>query len=68
MQKQLSERLDAAEMIFQLRPTAVSEFVHCLQNPQIFFFSKIFIKNKSHNTIHVFTNYFTTVFSIFNHQ
>ena len=68
MQKQLSERLDAAKMIFQLRPAAVSEIVHFLRNPQIFYFSKTFIKNESHDTIYVFTNYFTTVFSIFSHQ
>ena len=42
MQKQQSQRLDAAEMIFQLRPAAVSEFVHCLQNSQTFFFQQNF--------------------------
>ena len=68
MQKQLSERLDAAKMIFQLRPAAVSEFVHCLRNSQTFFFSKTFIKNESHDTIYTFKNYFTTVFSILSHQ
>ena len=68
MQKQLSERLDAAEMIFQLRPATVNEFVHCLRNLQTFFFSKTFIKNESHDTIHTFKIYFTTVFSVFNHQ
>ena len=66
MQKQQSERLDAAEMIFQLRPVAVSEFVHCLWNPQTFFFSKTFIKNESHDTIYTFKNYFITVFLVFN--
>ena len=68
MQKQQSECLDAAEMIFQLRPAAVSEFVHCLQNTQTFFFSKTFIKNESHDTIYTFKNYFTTVFSVFSHR
>ena len=68
MQKQQSECLDAAEMIFQLRPAAVSEFVHCLQNTQTFFFSKTFIKNESHDTIYTFKNYFNTVFSVFSHR
>ena len=68
MQKQLSEHLDAAEMIFQLRLEAVNEFVHCLRNPQTFFFSKIFIKNESYDTIHTFKIYFTTVFLDFSHQ
>ena len=68
MQKQQSQRLDAAEMIFQLRPAAVSEFVHCLRNSQTFFFSKTFIKNESHDTIYTFKNYFTTVFSVLSHQ
>ena len=68
MQKQLSERWDAAEIIFQLRPAAVNEFMHCLRNPQTFFFSKTFIKNKSYDTIHTFKIYFTTVFLVFSHQ
>ena len=29
------------------------------------FFNKTFIKNGSHDTIHIFKNYFTTVFSVF---
>ena len=44
MQKQQSECLDAAEMIFQLRPAAVSEFMHCLRNPQTFFSAKFSLK------------------------
>ena len=68
MQKQQSQRLDAAEMIFQLRPAAVSELVHCLRNSQTFFFSKTFIKNESHDTIYTFKNYFITVFLVFSHQ
>ena len=39
--------------------------VHFLRDPQTSFFNKIFIKNKSHGTIHTFKNYFVTVFSIF---
>ena len=39
--------------------------VHCLQDPQTSFFIKTFIKNVSHDTIHIFKNYFTTVFSVF---
>ena len=29
-------------------------------------FSKIFIKTESYDTIYIFKNYFTTVFSVFN--
>ena len=65
MQKQQSQRLDAAEMIFQLRPVAVSGFMHCSRNPQNSFFNKTFIKNESHDTIHIPKNYFVTVFSVF---
>ena len=35
-------------------------------NPQISFFSNFFIKNRFHGTIHIFKNYFATVF--FNFQ
>ena len=35
-------------------------------DPQISLFSNIFIKNRSHGTIHTFKNYFITMFSIFN--
>ena len=34
------------------------------QNLQILLFSNFFIKNWSHNTIHTFKNYFSTVFSV----
>ena len=34
----------------------------------IFFFDKTFIKNRSHDTIHTFKNYFVTIFSVFNFQ
>ena len=36
--------------------------------PTNLFFSKIFIKNESHDTIHTFTNYFITIFSVFNNK
>ena len=39
--------------------------VYCLRNSQTSLFSNFFIKNRSHNAIHKFKNYFTTVFSIF---
>ena len=39
--------------------------VHCSWDPQTSFFNKTFIKNGSNDTIHIFKNYFTTVFSIF---
>ena len=32
------------------------------------FTSNLFIKNRSHNTIHTFKNYFVTVFSVFSFQ
>ena len=37
-----------------------------LQDPQTPLFSNFFIKNGSHDTIHIFKNYFAIVFSIFN--
>ena len=39
--------------------------VHCSRDPQTSFFNKNFIKNESHDTIYIFKNYFTIVFSIF---
>ena len=42
--------------------------VYYLWNPQISFFNKIFIKNKSYGTVHTFKNYFTIVLSVFNFQ
>ena len=35
---------------------------------QTLLFSNFFIKNRSHDTIYTFKNYFTTVFSVFNFQ
>ena len=50
---------------------AIVEFVNCEQCicalftiPQITLFNNFFIKNGSHNTIYIFKNYFTTVFSV----
>ena len=40
--------------------------VHCSRDPQTSFFSNFDVKNRSHGTIHIFKNYFTIVFSIFN--
>ena len=39
--------------------------VYCSRDPQISLFSNFFIKNGSHGTIHIFKNYFATVFSVF---
>ena len=39
--------------------------VHYLRDPQTSLFSNFFIKNGSHSTIHIFKNYFATVFSVF---
>ena len=33
-----------------------------------FFLGKIFIKNRSHDTIHIFKNYFVTMFSVFSNK
>ena len=67
-ERSLSEHLDIAEMIFQLHPASVNGFVHCLQDPQISFFNKTFIKNGSHGTIHTFKNYFATMFLVFSNK
>ena len=37
-------------------------------DPQILLFSNFFIKNRSHDTIHTFKNYFATVFFSFSFQ
>ena len=39
--------------------------VHYLQDSRTLFFTKIFIKNGSYGTIHIFKNYFATIFLIF---
>ena len=39
--------------------------MHYSRDPQTFLFSKNFIKNGSHDTIHTFKNYFTIVFLVF---
>ena len=40
--------------------------VYCLRYSQISLFNNFFIKIGSHDTVHIFKNYFTTLFSIFN--
>jgi len=45
-----------------------SALVHCSRDPQISLFSNFFIKNRSQGIIHIFKNYFVTVFLIFNSQ
>ena len=60
-----SVHLDS-KCICHLRPNL--GLVHYLRDLQISFFSKIFINNESHGTIHIFKNYFTTVFSVFNNK
>ena len=40
--------------------------VHSSRDPQTYFFNKIFIKNGSHDTIHIFKNYFVIIFLVFN--
>ena len=56
----LSVRLDS-KRVWCLCPNLGP--VHCSRDPQTHFFNKIFIKNRFHDTIYTFKNYFTTVFS-----
>ena len=44
--------------------------VYCSWDPQVPFFKKTILKVKTgfHGTIHIFKNYFATVFSVFNFQ
>jgi len=59
--------LDIAEMIFQLHPASGNRSRALFTGPtNLFFFSKTFIKNGSHDTIYTFKNYFTT--NVFNFQ
>ena len=44
----------------------IGETVYWSQDQQTSLFSNFFIKNGSYGTIHIFKNYFITVFSIFN--
>ena len=70
--------VDLVHCVWDLLPFWTSKFftknalsvdpMHCSRDPQISFFTKTFIKNGSHNTIHIFKNYFVTVFSIFSFQ
>ena len=53
----------------------ISLFTHCSRTihalftgPTATLLKKIYIKNGSHGTIHVFKNYFTLVFSVFSFQ
>ena len=42
--------------------------MNSVRNPQILLLSNFFIKIGSHITIHIFKNYFVTVFSVFSFQ
>ena len=42
--------------------------VYCSWDPQILYSGKKNFKTGSHNTIHIFKNYFATVFLVFNFQ
>ena len=66
-----SDRLDWAdlrvyEFFFFLKHIFV--FGSYARNLQTSFFTKTFIKNGSHSTIHTFKNYFVIMFSIFSFQ
>ena len=51
-----------------IRSSVNSALMHCSRTPQTPLFINFFIKNGSHSTIHIFKNYFTTVFSVFSFQ
>ena len=50
--------------------TFLPQTVHCVlfMDPQISLFSNFFIKNRSHDTIYTFKNYFATVISAISFQ
>ena len=50
---------------FSLEWLCLVGLVYCSRNSQTSLFSNFFIKNGSHGTIHIFKNYFATMFSIF---
>ena len=39
--------------------------VHCSRDPQTSFFTHTLFKNRFYSTVHIFKNYFVTVFSVF---
>ena len=41
-----------------------SAYVYCLRSHKLHFLAIFFIKNRSHNIIYTFKNYFATVFSV----
>ena len=43
---------------------SILSLMNSVQDPQISFFNNFLIKNVFHNTIHIFENYFVTVFSV----
>ena len=49
---------------YLIKSTMNSAWVHCSWISQILLFSHFFIKNGSYNTIYIFKNYFTIVFSV----
>ena len=53
-----------ALQIFSDRVHCLALFMHCSWDP-LALYSENNIKNESHNTIHIFKIYFTTVFSVF---
>ena len=65
---EFSVNLDCAENFFQHICVSVSGSHVLFIEPTNTFFSKIFIKTGSHNTIHIFKNYFVTVFSVFSNK
>ena len=49
----------------KLKNVSIKGFCVLFTGLIIFFFNKIFIKNRSQDTIHTFKNYFVTMFSVF---
>ena len=71
VRKILCAHLDSVFSDFFFFPAALFDQVNREQctralftDPQIPLFSNFFIKNGSHDTIHIFKNYFATVFSV----
>ena len=64
----LSEHLDTDDFPQSLCLASVSGSRALFTRTTNLFFSKIFIKNESHDTIYTFKNCFATVFSVFSNK
>ena len=64
----ISVNLNCVENVFQRVCVLNSGSRAPVTVPTNMKFSKIFIKTESHGTIHIFKNYFATVFSVFSNK